>query len=326
MSQNEDPVLTVARLLRTYLRVVKNDGSLADVQVSEEWCNRELMKNCDGQVTVGAERNEERRLSFDGNLRCRLSFVNVNVWCVDKPELGVVGRSMCGKICTDVCRVIREKRNKPNTVEIDYSGVGGNSETHRAHHMAAISDPTPTDSGWTELTSSEYEKIWYSDDDLFSRSVLENEKHAYMLFCFKIDADEDVLKQMVLKFEGYGLAPAGNGVTVMVWHFESSTWQNAAYGTDESDEVVMVILTSNLPNYVNDDGFVYLLVKTTNPSDGATPAVLYCDYVEVVFTVNGITHADVASFRDATEVRVKPFIWRTEFTIKTWLFENVPTI
>jgi hypothetical protein len=51
---------------------------------------------------------------------------------------------------------------------------------------------------------------------------------------------------------------------------------------------------------------------------------LFCDYAEVEFTVNGITYADVVSYRDIDEVRVKPFVWRTEFTVKTWLFESVP--
>jgi hypothetical protein len=38
---------------------------------------------------------------------------------------------------------------------------------------------------------------------------------------------------------------------------------------------------------------------------------------------NGISYCDVASFRDLDQVRLKPFLWRTEFMVKTWLFENV---
>jgi len=76
-------------------------------------------------------------------------------------------------------------------------------------------------------------------------------------------------------------------------------------------------------NFVDADGYVYLLARTTNTSDGVTAAVIYCDYVECVITVRGIVYADVVSHRDEDRVDVKPVIWRTEFVLKTWLFETV---
>jgi hypothetical protein len=39
--------------------------------------------------------------------------------------------------------------------------------------------------------------------------------------------------------------------------------------------------------------------------------------------VTGIAYVDVVSFRDVDRVDVKPFVWRTEFTLKTWVFEYV---
>jgi len=325
MSQVEDPTVTLVRLLRRYLWVVKEDGSLANVHVSQEWHDRELLKNHDGQITVGLERNEEHKLSIDGNLRRRLGSARINVWTADKPEHGIAGRTMRDKIRADVNRVIREKRNKPNTIDYNYVGVGSLTETHKAFHAISDSEPPPVDSGWTELTDSEYEKIWYSDDDRFSKSVLENGKYAFVLFRFRVDAERKVLKEIVLKFEGYGTAPAGNGVTVKVWNFALNAWQNPVSGTGGSDELLTIGLASDLPDCIDENGYVYMLAKTTNPSDGVTAAILHVDYAEIVFTVNGITYADVTSFRDVDEVRVKPFLWRTEFTVKTWMFETVPT-
>jgi len=52
---------------------------------------------------------------------------------------------------------------------------------------------------------------------------------------------------------------------------------------------------------------------------------LHCDYAECALTVEGITYADIVGYRDEDQVNVKPFIWRTEFTVKSWLFENVYT-
>ena len=325
MSLVDNAVTTLTRLLRRYLQVAKDDGSLATLEVSGEWHNRELLKNCDGQISVGLDRTEDQKLSFDGNLRRTLSFIRVNVWVVDKPEQGVVGRNMRDKIRAEVNRVIREKRNEPNVVDYNFVGVGCSTATYKAFHTASVSELTPTDSGWTELTDIEYQKIWYSDDTRLSNSASENGEYAMMLFRFKVDADENVLKQIVLKFEGYGTAPSGNGVTIKVWNFSASAWQSAVSGTSGTDEVLTITLDSNLPDYVDADGYVYLLAKTTNASDGLTPATLYCDYVEIGFAVNGMTYADISAYQDRNEVRVKPLLWRTEFIVKSWLFENIST-
>jgi len=321
----EKPVLTLIRLLKRYLWIVKDDGSLASIQISQEWYDRELFKNYDGQISVGLDRSEDLKLSLTGNLRRRTGFLRINVWVVDKPDQGIVGRTLRDRICADVNRVIREKRSKPNQVDYYFGGVGRSTGTHKAYHAASATELSPTDSGWTELTDLEYQKIWYSDDNRFSKQTSENGKYALMLFRFKIDANESAVKQIALSFEGYGTAPIGNGSNIKVWNHSASEWQNAVSGTGGSDETLTIALSVNLPNYIDANGYLYLLAKTTNPSDGVSPAVLYCDYAQVVFTVYGITYADVVSFRDADEVRVKPFIWRTEFVIKSWLFETVPT-
>jgi hypothetical protein len=208
-------------------------------------------------------------------------------------------------------------------VNYNFCGIGVTSNTHKAYHGTSASDLSPNDYGWNELTNDEYQKIWYSDDNRFSESAMENGKFAFMLFRFKIDADENVLKRLILKFEGYGIAPSGNGVTIKVWNHAAGAWENAVSGSGGNDEVLAIDLSSNLPNYVDADGYAYLLAKTIFPSNDETPAVLYCDYVEIEFSVNGIAYVDIVSFRDADEVRVKPFLWRTEFLVKSWSFENV---
>ncbi|MEM3356607.1 MAG: hypothetical protein QW166_02140 [Candidatus Bathyarchaeia archaeon] len=323
MSFFEDPVSTLVRLLKRYVRVAKADGSLANVDVSSEWCNRELLKNCDGQITVGLERSEDQKLSFDGNLRRRLSFLRLNVWVTDKPEKGVVGRNMREKIRAEVMRVIHERRSKPNTVDYNFSGVGCSVGTHKAFHVASANELAPTDSNWTELTDDEYAKLWYSDDTRFSKSASNDGEYAMMLFRFKLDADAKVLKRIVLSFEGYGTAPNGNGAVIKVWNFSASAWQNAVSGSGGADETLTIVLDSNLNDYVR-DGYAYLLAKTAHPSNGSTSAILHCDFAEICFTVNGITYADVHTYQDRDDVRVKPFLWRTEFIVKSWLFENVP--
>jgi hypothetical protein len=100
-------------------------------------------------------------------------------------------------------------------------------------------------------------------------------------------------------------------------------------GSGGSDETVTITLTTDLADLIEMDssgvGYIYLLARTTNPSDGMTPAVLYCDYVKCTLAVLSLTHIKFGSFHDADDVSVKPFLLHTEFLVIGWTFENVPT-
>jgi len=322
MPETEDPTTTLVRLLDKNMRVVKEDGSSASVHVSAEWYDRELLRHYDGQVTVGLDRSEDQKLGFSAASRRRVGYSRVNVWVIDKPG-SVVGRDLRNKLREEINRIIREKRTKPNETDCNFLGVGQATGTHKAYHAGSGGELAPGDAGWTELTNTEYEKLWYSEDSRFSRLTSVNLNYAQLLFKFKVEPNEKVVKKIVLKFEGYGTAPAGNGVTIKVWNFTASAWQNAQAGTGGVDETITIMLTSSLTDFIDVDGYMYLLARTTNPSNGVTAAAIYCDYSECGITVEGITYADIVSYRDEDEVRVKPFLWRTEFTVKTWLFENV---
>ena len=312
----EDPVTTLVRLLDKNIRVAKDSGSLAKIHVSKEWYDRELLKNYEGQVTVGLLRSEDQKLGFSATSRRRVGYARVNIWTIQSQD-------MRDKLRAEINRVIREKRTKPNVTPYDFVGVGPSTGTHKAYGATSANELAPGDTGWRELVAEEYVKLWYSDDNRHSKSVSINLYYALMLFRFKIDPKEAVVKKIVLNFEGYGIAPAGNGVTIKVWNFTSSAWESAQSGTGGGDETIAITLTSSLTDYIDSNGYIYLLARTTNRSDGSTAAVIYCDYSESVITVEGITYADIVSYRDEDEVRVKPFLWRTEFTVKTWLFENV---
>jgi hypothetical protein len=145
-----------------------------------------------------------------------------------------------------------------------------------------------------------------------------------MLFRFKLGSNKAVAKQVILSFEGYGTAPGGNGVTVKAWNFTASAWQSAVSGTASVDETLNLSLASP-QDFIDSNGYVYMLAETTNVSNGVSPAVLNCDYVQCIASVEGITYVDIVSYRDVDLVTAKPFIWRTEFTVKSWLLENVQT-
>ena len=324
MSEFEDPVTTIVRLLQKNMHVVNDDESLANIQVSKEWYDREVLKSYDGQVTVGLEESRDQILEISAKTRRRLTLLRVNVWATDKPEQAITGRVMREKTREEVNRIIRQNRNKPNRTIYNFCGIGQASGTHKAYNASAEAELTPEDSGWNELADQDYTKIWYSDDARFSETASENNEYAMMLFRFKIENKAQTVKKIVLAFEGYGTAPAGNGFLIKVWNQVAEAWQNAqtSDGVTE-DQTVTIGLTSNLTDFMDDDGFVWFFARTVNASDGSTAAVLHCDYASCTVTVNGITYCDVVRFRDLNNVRVKPFIFRTEFTVKTWMFENV---
>ena len=165
----------------------------------------------------------------------------------------------------------------------------GQTGSHEAYHHSATSEPAPPFGA--ELSDSEYDRIERSDDTRFSKSTSVNGEYAIMLFRFKCGFPEADVKKIVVKFEGYGTAPAGNGVTMKIWNHVNSAWEHEQTGTGSGDETLTITVTSNVPDYIDDDGYIWVLARTTNPSDGTTEAVLHCDqaygYVtRAKFTVN----------------------------------------
>jgi len=323
MATIEDSITTFVRLLDVNMRLVKDDESVGKVYVSKGWFDRDLMKTYDAQVTVGLGGSTDRKIGFSGSKRLTVDSPRVNVWVLEKPQSAESGRRIRDKMRQEIKRIIREKRTKPNITKYTFWNLGPTSTTHKAYEAAAESELSPEDVGWSQISGVGCNKIWYSDDDRHSKSVSVNLQYALLLFRFKIGAKAGVLTKIVLNFEGYGTAPSGNGVTIKVWNFSTSAWENAQSGTGGEDETLTIALTSSLASFVDAEGYVYLLVRTTNTSDGETEAAIYCDYVECVITVRGIVYADVVSHHDEDRVDVKPVIWRTEFLLQTWLFETV---
>ena len=86
-------------------------------------------------------------------------------------------------------------------------------------------------------------------------------------------------------------------------------------------------LTINLAefsqNYVDVNGYVWLLAKASDPSSGFSPAIVTCDYASCQVTVNGINYVDIVNFGDKDKVDVKPFIFKTIFMLKAWALSTI---
>lgn len=320
MSEAEDAAVTLLRLLRNGLRVIRDDGALARVSVTSEWQNAEAFKGCDGQVTVGLAECTDQKIDLSGKTRRRTSFLRVNVWAADYAGASEAGRAMRNKIVEEVNRVIRQNRSKPNETRYDFYNAA--SQAHKAYYGKG--EVSPYDFGWTELSSAQIQQLWYSDDNRCQVSRSENGEFAALLFRFKLESREQTVKKLVLSFEGYGAAPAGNGVAIQVWNQEAAAWQHMQVGgAAGEDETLTLTLTADLPNFIDNDGYVWLLARTRYASNGSVPAVLYCDYVSCTATVNGISYCDVVGYRTLDRLDAKPIIYRTEITVKSWFIEKL---
>jgi hypothetical protein len=172
---------------------------------------------------------------------------------------------MRGKIVEEVNRVVRQNRSKPNETLYDFFNTGPTTQTHKAY--SRNSEASPDASSWTELSSEQYQQLWYSDDNRCQISYGVNGEYAAMLFRFKVESREKAVKKIVLAFEGYGTAPGGDGISVKVWNQEASAWQNAQTGgAGGTDKTITVTLVSDLPNYIDEEGYVWFLARTLNAS------------------------------------------------------------
>ena len=331
----ENPVVTILRLIESRIRVVKDDGGLARVACIQANYDRELLKDYDAQITLSktADPCLPQKHTLDGKLRRRIYSLRATIITSDKLAAGSdVGRVMRDKVLEQILLIIPENRNLPYRTNYNFWPLNSTSTTHKAHDSSATSEVEPSDPAWIELSNQEYGNLWSSDDLRHSKATNVVNEFAIMLFRFKIgikageirnDPRRKCLARLVLAFEGYGTSPLGNGVTFKVWNNVADAWSNAQSSNATTDETITITIASDVKNYVNDDGFLYLLARTTNSSNGNTPAVLYCDHIQVTIDVRGVTFCDVHSYRDVDVIDVKPFLWKEEIILMAWLFESI---
>jgi hypothetical protein len=325
LSELENPVTTLLRLITSRIWVTKDSGSRANILATEENYDRQLLKEYDAQVTLALDSSQDQKLELAGRLRRRYMIFRCNVYAVDKlAPNSDSGKVMRDKVNAQVNAIIRENRTLPYQTIYNFYGLGYPSgEPHKAFATGAASELAPSSTSWAELTNEEYQSIWSSDDVRFSKSHSINSEYAMMLFRFKLGAREQCVKKLMLSFEGYGTAASGNGVTIKIWNHVSSAWQEAQSGIGGEDETLTITISSSWTDFIDSDGYVWLLAKTANPSSGETPAVLYCDFVQCTMQVYGITYCDIVSYRNIDVIEVKPFLLRSEFLLKGWLFESI---
>ena len=172
MSEVENPVVTVLRLIESRIRVVKDDGGLANVLCSQANYDRELLKDYDAQITVSktAEPCLQQKHTLDGKLRRRIYSLRATIMAVDKQNAGAdVGRVMRDKVLEQLLLIVSENRNLPNRTLFYYYPLYDTSTTHKAYDAAAEVEPQPSSPSWSELDNMTYPKLWASDNNWCSK-------------------------------------------------------------------------------------------------------------------------------------------------------------
>lgn len=200
MSELENPVDTLLRLITTRIRVTKDNGSLASILATKESYDRELLKECDAQITVGLDSSQDQKLELSGRLRRRYMVFRCNTYTVDKAVPGAdAGKIMRDKVTAQINAIIRENRNLPYQTVYNFSGLGYPSgDPHKAFAAGATTELVPSSTSWAELTNLEYQKIWWSDDIRHSKSTSINNQYALMLFRFKLGRESNPLRRLCL--------------------------------------------------------------------------------------------------------------------------------
>lgn len=320
MSETEDPAITVQRLLKTNMRVVKEDGTLASIDVIGEWLNNEALKNVDGQVTVGLAETAEQKLDLSGKTRRITPTIRVNVWVTENANINENARSIRRKIVEEINRIIRQNRNTPNLTTYSFVGlgVGGSCRAFSGYYE------NPPGTNWIELAATDIEKLWYSDNNRYQVLCEGNDGCAALLFGFRIESRINSTEQATFRFEGYGSGPAGNGVIIKIYNQSAGTWQlEQSNQAGNEDEILQLTLNANLIDFLDSQGYIWFLARTASPSDEVSPAILTCDYASCSVTVNGITYCDIAGHRNFERTEFRPIVYRTEMVIKSWLIRNI---
>lgn len=330
MTEFEDPVDTIIRLLDNQLNLTFDDGSAMALLVTRKTCDRRQFTTYDGQISVSEiEPSTLRPLNLEQSVAQRLAALQIIACAVQKTKED--GDRIRHKLREDIVRVLREYRFRPHLTSWTFANITQATDKHTALEQDAAAQPDPDDGSFTELSDANYGKVGASDDDRFQQTTSENTKFPFSLLKFKFATPkESQVSGIGIAVEGYGVIPGGNGFKLSIWNHVASAWQQAQTHAEASDDTLTITITSGMTNYIEvaADGYsyIYVLVQTTQASDGVDPAATHIDYALCQLTVDAITHIRTPAYTDLDEGRGKECFFKTIFRTVAWLIQTVAAV
>jgi hypothetical protein len=137
---------------------------------------------------------------------------------------------------------------------------------HKAYEGYCDSRPPSSLEVGTEMSSTEYTAISFSDDDRASYSkelqVEPWDQYEFHRFKFKISEPLSDIVQLYVRHEGYGDNQGQYGLHLYIWNYASSSWKDINYHSASGDSVLDKTYTSGFEDYIDTSGYLQLLAIT----------------------------------------------------------------
>ncbi len=174
----------------------------------------------------------------------------------------------------------------------NFSGITSPSTTYVADWKDEI--PSNPNIFGTEATTPDYGNLSLSDNQEWWTSTSTGSTPNSQKYRFKINELPVTISNLTVLWEGYGIDYIGsscltedNYAYLYIWNFTSSSWLLVGSHTSSSDSTIMKNYTSNINDFVNASGYLFMYAKTGTPGSNYCEGNLYTDFVKVETTTNG---------------------------------------
>lgn len=168
-----------------------------------------------------------------------------------------------------------------SSCDYTYDFASGAGVDHMAYESGHAGGQPPLPGNVTgvqhESVFASYAGIELSDDMRYTTTTRGN-KHRSHRFAFTINEDPLEVTALYVEWEGY--SEAADAVLYM-WNYTSVGWEEVGrHSTIDDDDVISGLYTSDIGNYINEDGVLNVVVAGPQ----ALWLALHTDYVQVVVT------------------------------------------
>lgn len=142
----------------------------------------------------------------------------------------------------------------------------------------------------TELTEGELDTISVDDDNALSYQTNVYPYYPGHHIRFQISEAEGDVTQLALTFKGYGVKSATYEYYLYIWNFGTPAWEYLDNHTTASKDTVTGSISSDMPDYIDDNGYVHALVMgpvSSPPPPFPIASIIYTHYGELEVTYEG---------------------------------------
>lgn len=132
-------------------------------------------------------------------------------------------------------------------------------------------DPTPAAPG--NLVDALKEAAASTINGSYWRTVLASDEgsYNYQMYRFQVLQKIAFITDLNIKWRGYGEPTPDHSTDILIWNYSTSAWVPLASGQLGTDGDLNGTISSNITNYLNAEGYVYVLARAEH--DGTPPVI-----------------------------------------------------